>query len=252
MWPLHQQHLMSFSTHTKTDFSGIGRDLCWGVWRCLGSWSSGPAIDWGIADVVSRWAVVPDSREASVLWSWELCPGSSSAVFWVDVWLSLQWASRVLCSVGAAGGLDLDVLSTCFWLLGRWPYSLITEHGSYGTFAVCIECARTPIYSPSCMLAMQLLCRPVVSGHLYPRLCSMCLLLVLFFFSLLLFCFFSLFVCLQVFLVALRLDSPQRPRDVFCLVSCDMNHLICDDNYTTRLFTLCCVFNPVSKLVVCV
>ena len=42
------------------------------------------------------WAVAPGSRGASALWLWGLCPGASSAVFWVDAWLSL--GSRVLCS----------------------------------------------------------------------------------------------------------------------------------------------------------
>jgi len=73
--------------------------------------------------------------------------------------------------------------------------------------------AHTRIHS-SCMLAMQLLCRPVVLGHPYLWLCCMCLLLVLLlvlFFVVVLFwfgffccCSISLRVCLQVLLVVLH------------------------------------------------
>ena len=43
-----------------------------------------------------------------------LLMGASSAVFWVDAWLSLRWAFRVLCSVGGDDGLGLVALSSCF------------------------------------------------------------------------------------------------------------------------------------------
>ena len=50
---------------------------------------------------------------------------------------------------------------------------------------------HTRIHQPSSMLAKQLMCYPVVSGHLYPQLCFMRLpLLVLVFVSLCV-CFFS-------------------------------------------------------------
>jgi len=65
------------------------------------------------------------------------------------------------------------------------------------------------------MLAKQLMCYPVVSGHLYPQLCCMCLLLLVLVLFVCMFVF-SLLVCFQVLLVAIRLDSPQRPWIVAC------------------------------------
>jgi len=83
-------------------------------WRALGARVRRTAHVWVAGAWGGWWAVAPGSREASALCLWGLCPGASSAVFWVDVWLSLRWASRVLCSVGAAGGLGLVALSACF------------------------------------------------------------------------------------------------------------------------------------------
>ena len=60
-----------------------------------------------------RWAIAPGSRGAFATCLWGLFPGASTAVFWVDAWLSLRWASWVLCSVGAAGGLGL--VAWVFW-----------------------------------------------------------------------------------------------------------------------------------------
>ena len=69
---------------------------------------------WAAGAWQGQWAVAPGSRGASALCLWGLFPGVSSAVFWVDAWLSLRWASWVLCSVGAAGGLGLVALSAYF------------------------------------------------------------------------------------------------------------------------------------------
>ena len=83
------------------------------LWLVESGSSTRPVSGWlgpGGADGL----VAPGSQGASALWLWGLCPGASSAVFWVDAWLSLRWASWVLCSVGAAGGLGLVALSACF------------------------------------------------------------------------------------------------------------------------------------------
>ena len=101
----------------------------WGAWpsRVLGGASAGgfgggqapgarvrcTAHAWAAGAWRGQWAVAPGSRGASALCLWGFCPGASSAVFWVDAWLSLRWASWVLCSVGAAGGLGLVSLSAC-------------------------------------------------------------------------------------------------------------------------------------------
>ena len=119
------------------------------------------------------------SQEASA-WLWGFCPGASSAVFWVDAWLSLPCAVRVLYSVGTA--------------------ALITEDNSCQTYTLYFACScthkHTHMHSLSHMLIIQLLYCPVVSNLPYPQLCYMYLLLVLLllvFFVL--FCFvFSLFV----------------------------------------------------------
>ena len=85
-----------------------------GALRLLGAWFQRTAHVWVAGACRGRWAVAPGSWGASALCLWGLFPGASSAVFWVDAWLSLRWASRVLCSVGAAGGLGLVALSACF------------------------------------------------------------------------------------------------------------------------------------------
>jgi len=91
-----------------------------------------------------------------------------------------------------------------------WVVALYTHNWAqfmwYLRHMYCM-CMHTHIHSSSRMLAMQLLCRLVVSGHPYPWLCCMCLLLVLLLFCCCFVLFFSLFVCLQVLLVVLRLEQ---------------------------------------------
>jgi len=79
--------------------------------RALGARVWRTAHVWVVRAWQGRWAVALGSQGASALCLWGLCPGPSSVVFWVDAWLSLRWASRVLCSMGAAGGLGLVALS---------------------------------------------------------------------------------------------------------------------------------------------
>ena len=57
----------------------------------------------------------------------------------------------------------------------------------------------------------------MVSGHLYPQFCVLRLPLLVLVFVCFLFVF-SLLVCFQVLLVAIRLDSQQKPWIVVCFV----------------------------------
>jgi len=59
----------------------------------------------------------------------------------------------------------------------RWPSALTTEHNSCKTCTIyfACSCVHTHIHSPSHMLIIQLLCRPVVSNHPYPQYLSLCL-----------------------------------------------------------------------------
>jgi len=119
--------------HLARGTGACAGSLClavWGVWpsRVLGgasaggfggrssSWGMGPARvpclgGWGLEGSVG---CCPWFSGASALCLWGLCLGASSTVFWVDAWLFLRWASRVLCSVGAADVLGLVALSACF------------------------------------------------------------------------------------------------------------------------------------------
>jgi len=124
-----------------------------------------------------------------------------------------------------------------------------------GSLSCVLHVHAQPFISPvACLLCsccVVLWFRAIcIHGCVVCACCWCCCCLCFFFSLLLLFCLVFLSVCLLT-----RAPGGSPPgfptRDVFCLVSCDMNHLICD-NYTTRLFTLRCEFNPVSKPLVCV
>ena len=153
---------------------------------------------------------------------------ASSAVFRVDTWLSLRWASRVLCSVGAAGGLGLVALSACFWLLGGWilallTYTLITKHGYQVGPVPCVlhvhAHTHTFISPAACSLSSFCVVLWFDVIHIHSCVVCDCCYLWVFFVCLCVCLFvFSLLVCFQVLLVALRLDPPQSQWIVFCFV----------------------------------
>ena len=112
-WKLFIQYVANIITINRTwkFYITSCQVLTLGVWRRSSSWGLGPAHAPCLGGLLS---LVPGGALSYVLCLLGLCPGASSAVFWVDAWLSLRWASRVLCSVRAAGGLGLGALSACF------------------------------------------------------------------------------------------------------------------------------------------
>jgi len=192
--------------------SGVGWGLCRGVWGRSGSWglglAHGPCLGgWGLAGSVG---CCPGSRGASPyayggsvrrlplqFSGWMRgCPCGGLPGFCTPWGLLVAWPS--LLASDCWGGL---------WIVALYTYTLITKHG-YHVGVPCVSQvhahthtrARTHTFISPVACSLSSWCVILWFEVIYIHSCVVldCCYL----------CFFSLLVCFQVLLVALRLDSP--------------------------------------------